>query len=624
MIGLGCMRLSTAEDRDDARGIAVIHAALDAGATILDTADVYCRDATEIGHNERLIARALSAWGGDRSALTVATKGGLRRRGRAWVTDGRAKHLRMACEASLLALGVDAIDLYQLHAPDPRTPLDTSVRALASLRASGHVRRIGLCNVNVSQIEVARRITEIDCVQVELSPFAVTNVRNGVAEYCRDHGIRMLAYRPLGGDRKHRVARDPVLAGLAEERGVSAYEVALAWLLDLAPNLVPIPGSTRVSSARSSQTADSLELTSDERARLDARFPAGAMMRAPRAQRMPASGTPGDVVLVMGMPGAGKSSVAAEYEARGYERLNRDERGGRLSDLVQYLDAGLAEGRNRWVLDNTYASRAARNEVIECAWRHGTAVRCITLETELPDAQVNAITRLLEAHGRLPTPDELRQHGRHDSRYFGPDAQFRFQREVESPVPAEGFTTIESVPFVRHANVAGTAATDRDMRLTGRALVLEFDAVLADSASGADVVVDASDVMVSADRRTVLADHVARGYRSFTYAWRPQVNHGTLTLDAVTACFERVRELLGIDLEFGVCTHPAGPPVCWCRKPLPGLVLEFAQRHRVQLRGGIVVGKSAADRTLAQRLDMEYRAAEEFFKPEPNDAATER
>src|ERR1051325_8895332 len=107
MIGLGCMRLSTSSERDDERAVDVIRAALDAGATLIDTADAYCRDETDAGHNERLVARALAAWSGDRTRVTVATKGGIRRPNGAWVNDGRAKHLRDACDASRRALGVD-------------------------------------------------------------------------------------------------------------------------------------------------------------------------------------------------------------------------------------------------------------------------------------------------------------------------------------------------------------------------------------------------------------------------------------------------------------------------------------------------------------------------------------
>src|SRR5262245_40281151 len=180
--GLGCMRLSTERDRDETSAIAVLHAALDAGITYLDTADAYCWDESERGHNERLIARALASWSGDRSNVRVATKGGLTRPGGRWESNGRAKHLREACEHSLLALGVDRLDLYQLHAPDPRTPFATSVRALGQLKRDGLIGAIGLCNVTVGQIEEARRIAEIDAVQVEVSVWSDHHCLRGVVD----------------------------------------------------------------------------------------------------------------------------------------------------------------------------------------------------------------------------------------------------------------------------------------------------------------------------------------------------------------------------------------------------------------------------------------------------------
>ena len=248
MIGLGCMRLSTAADRDEKLGVAVIRAALDAGATLLDTADAYCLDDRDTGHNERLIASALAGWGGDRARITVATKGGMRRPKGAWVSDGRAKHLRNACDASRHALGVDTIDLYQLHAVDPKTPLETSVRALARLQEEGKVRDVGLCNVTVSEIRTAQSIVDVASVQVSLSPFDDDNLRNGVAEYCRDNGILLIAYRPLGGERVKHLARDPVLSRLAAKHAVSSEDAALAWLMSF-PGVVPIPGATRVATA---------------------------------------------------------------------------------------------------------------------------------------------------------------------------------------------------------------------------------------------------------------------------------------------------------------------------------------------------------------------------------------
>src|SRR5262245_37476264 len=155
-LGLGCMRLSTERDRDEASAVAVLHAAFNAGIMLLDTADAYAWDDSERGHNERLIARALATWTGDRSIIRAATKGGFRRPDGRWEPDGRAKHLIDACRRSCSVLGVNRIYLYQLHVPDPRTPLSTSVRALAALKRDGLIEHIGLCNVTVGQIEQAR------------------------------------------------------------------------------------------------------------------------------------------------------------------------------------------------------------------------------------------------------------------------------------------------------------------------------------------------------------------------------------------------------------------------------------------------------------------------------------
>src|SRR5262245_33193679 len=181
MVGLGCMRLSTERDRDDRRSLEVLHAALEAGITFLDTTDAYCRDDSETGHNERLIAHALAAWSGERSRVIVATKGRLTRPDGEWLPDGRAKHLTAACEASCRALNVARIDLYQLHAPDPRTPLATSVRALATLKQAGLVTSVGLCNVTVGQLEEARRRVDIAAVQVELNAWNDSNFLSGIA-----------------------------------------------------------------------------------------------------------------------------------------------------------------------------------------------------------------------------------------------------------------------------------------------------------------------------------------------------------------------------------------------------------------------------------------------------------
>jgi aryl-alcohol dehydrogenase-like predicted oxidoreductase/histidinol phosphatase-like enzyme/predicted kinase len=591
------MRLSTSADRDDERGVAVIRAALDAGATLLDTADAYCLDDRDVGHNERMIAQALAGWPGDCARITVATKGGMRRPKRAWVSDGRAKHLREACEASRRALGVETIDLYQLHAVDPKTPIETSVRALARLQEQGKIRDVGLCNVTVSQIQAAQSIVAIASVQVSLSPLDDENLRNGVAEYCRDNGIRLIAYRPLGGERVKRLTRDHVLFRIAAKHAVSSEEAALAWLMSFGPTLVPIPGASRIETASSLSRALDIELDEEDRFSLDDRF-SGRLLRVPRAQRRPRDDAGGEVVIVMGMPGAGKTAVASELEAGGYRRLNRDALGGSLADLAPRLDDLLIDGRRQVVLDNTYPTRKSRNEVIETAWQQGVPVRCIWLTTDIANAQINSIHRMLDVHGALPTPEEIRERSKKDTRYLLPDAQFRYERALERPALDEGFVSVETRAFVREPITAGASA-----------LMLDFDDLVGRGAP----VLQADDVTIEPTRRDKLARQRDVGWLLFVHAWRPQVARNEMTTQAVDACFARMRELLGAAVDVACCAHDAGPPGCWCRKPIPGTVLEFASRRGVALARSIVVGSSAADRTMADRIGARFEASAALF-----------
>jgi aryl-alcohol dehydrogenase-like predicted oxidoreductase len=268
-IGLGEMPMSLAGRPDEAQSVRTIHAALDAGVTLIDTADAYCRDGSELGHGERLVAKALAAWSGDRGRVLVATKGGHTRPGREWGLDGRPEYLRQACEASLRALGVEAIGLYQFHRPDPKVPFAESVGALAELKAAGKVRLVGLSNVSVDQINQARELVDVASVQNEFSPRFRRS--EGELAFCAAQGIAFLPWSPLGGIGRGRDlgGRHRAFAEVAEAHGVSPQRVALAWELAKAPMVIPIPGASRPETITDSLAAAGLRLSDDDLARLD-------------------------------------------------------------------------------------------------------------------------------------------------------------------------------------------------------------------------------------------------------------------------------------------------------------------------------------------------------------------
>ena len=273
-IGLGGMAMSIEGRPDEDRSIRTIHAALDAGVTLIDTADAYHLHAGETGHNERLIARALATCGGDTSAVLVATKGGHLRPGDgSWTVDGSPRHLREAAEASLKALGVDAIGLYQFHRPDPAVPYEDSVGALRELLDAGKIRLAGISNATVEQIDIARRVLgegNLASVQNQFSPAfrsSEDELRHAAA-----HGIAFLPWSPLGGiGRAGQLAdRHTAIARVAAARGVSPQQVTLAWMLTLAPTVIPIPGASRPESVTDSARAAELELTAEEAAAISA------------------------------------------------------------------------------------------------------------------------------------------------------------------------------------------------------------------------------------------------------------------------------------------------------------------------------------------------------------------
>ncbi len=262
------------EGRPDVeRSVATIHAALDLGVTLIDTADAYHRDADEVGHNEELIGRALRSYGGDASGVLVATKGGHLRPGDgSWTLNGDPDHLKAAAKASAQRLGVEAIGLYQFHRPDPKVPYAESIGAIRDLLDEGVIELAGISNADVEKIDLANDLLggRLASVQNQFSPtFRSSQVE---LEHCAELGIAFLPWSPLGGiGRAAAIGADrPALERIAEDRGVSVQQVILAWELALAPTVIPIPGASRPASISDSARAADLELTAEEISKLSA------------------------------------------------------------------------------------------------------------------------------------------------------------------------------------------------------------------------------------------------------------------------------------------------------------------------------------------------------------------
>ena len=286
-IGLGAMPLSDPTMlAERPRALATVHAALDSGVTLVDTADIYAPDGEHFGHNEVLVGEAVRSWAGseaDRERIVIATKGGITRTpgpdGDLWGRAGTPQALAAAARASAQRLGVDVIDLYYLHRADPMVPFADQVGGLAAVRADGIARQIGLSNVSLAMLDMALELVGgpddggIAAVQNEYS--ARYRADADVLSRCIERGIAFLPWSPLGGagQASELGSRYAAFAEVAAEREISPQQVALAWLLALGPCVIPIPGSSRPSTARSSAAAAGIELSAEEVARLSATEP---------------------------------------------------------------------------------------------------------------------------------------------------------------------------------------------------------------------------------------------------------------------------------------------------------------------------------------------------------------
>jgi len=277
-IGLGAMPMSMNADNkfpDETQSIATIHAALDAGVTFIDTADIYSPSWDTMGHNELLVGKAVKSYGGNTDSVVIASKGGITRsEGEHWGRDGSLAYLRSAVQKSLTNLGVEVIDLYQWHRPDRWKVYGDVVGHFKTLQDEGLVKTIGISNANVEEIQVAVDVLGpggLASVQNEFSPRFRSS--QDELEFCDEHGIAFLPWSPLGGTgggAREVGEKYAAFAEIAADRGVSPQQVVLAWELALSEHVIPIPGARRPESITDSAQAADLVLTAEELARCSA------------------------------------------------------------------------------------------------------------------------------------------------------------------------------------------------------------------------------------------------------------------------------------------------------------------------------------------------------------------
>lgn len=620
-LGLGTLKLCTSGRPDPLEAQNLIVYALNNGLRIVDTADSYCLNESEAHYGEHLVRQSLQRWSGSTDDIRVITKTGLVRPGGKWIPCGHPQHLKKSIDESLKALGLEQCFLILLHARDPQVPFEDSVGALHEIASSGKALHVGLCNVSLAEVEQARSITTIASVQNELSVLNTQSAQMGLVRYCEQNNIAFLAHRPLGGHaHTSKLGNIEALNLLGERYGASSHEIALAALRDVSANIIPLVGATRLKSVTSSLKAMNIHLDVSDRTAISAFCEFKALQSIGVASSTQDRGIQTDIgpqetaelVVVMGIQGAGKSELVSDYTDAGYARLNRDETGGTLEGLVPLVEEHILAGRNRVVLDNTYATQASRSGVIRMGLMHGIPVRCVFLNTPINEAMINVVQRMLGRYGLPLGPDEMKFFRKADPNLPPPQALQRWLSSYEPPTVSEGFSQVAEIRFQRRATEPRNA----------KGLFLDVDGTLRKTLSGEVYPRFADDVVLMPNRTAVCQEWAEAGYQLFFVSNQSGIAAGRVSHEAVQAAMMKTAELLQAPVtEIVYCSHPARPVGCFCRKPYPGLGVYLAERHQLAYDEIVMVGDRESDSDFARSLGVTYFDEGQFFgtgRPLPN------
>ena len=320
-----------------------------------------------------------------------------------------------------------------------------------------------------------------------------------------------------------------------------------------------------------------------------------------------------DLIILMGFNSAGKSTLVAEYEARGYMRLNRDLCGGSLDDLVAAAERVIDD---EWltplndgnplpgiVFDNTYPSKESRKAVIDLGQKHRVPVQCVHLTTSMEDAQLNACLRMVKKTGKILVPDDFKKSK--DPNLLPPAAIYHYRKIFEKPTTTEGFASVTEVPFVRKWS----------KEYCNKAIIVDYDGTLRLSKGDHKFPIKKSDIKILPKRAEILAEFKKRGYLILGASNQSGVAKKQLTHEECHQRFVDTNEMLGNPVDdFMFCPHSVPPIVCFCRKPSPGIGAYFIEKYKLNPASCVMVGDMGSDKTFASRCGFQYKDAEEFFK----------
>lgn len=316
-----------------------------------------------------------------------------------------------------------------------------------------------------------------------------------------------------------------------------------------------------------------------------------------------------EIVLIIGSQAAGKTTLTEKYQ--GYCRVNRDTLGRRcrLYKLPIHVEKHIKNGETKFVLDNTYKDVESRKGIIELAKKYGFEIKCVWLNTSFEDAQFNACTRMVRKYGKLLTPEEINQVRKKNPNIFQSIVLWDYQEKFQKPTLEEGFDSIEIIEFNRV----------KDPAYCNKALILDYDGTIRYTQNTQyDFPTKPHEVKILPNRKEKLHEYKNQGYLVLGVSNQSAIARQYAPEEDIIACFKRTNELLELDIDYLYCPHNNPPITCYCRKPQCGNLVVHIEKYKLDTSKCLFIGDQISDKTAAERCNIEFRWAKDFFNDTTN------